>query len=360
VDASQHVVFLAVVGARLIVPLFIPRFPLPAIVLALIIDGIDQTIFQAVHMTQLLDIYQNYDKALDIYYLVIAYVATMRNWDDPFAFRIGQFLWYYRLVGVLWFQLSGWDWLLLVFPNTFEYFVIAYEAVRVLWNPRRLTHRQLLYGAGFIWIFIKLPQEWWIHVAKLDATDEIAAHPWIATLLFTLLAIILAVFAWYVHRHAPRPDWRPRFAVHAPPSNARPEDRRAWLETTAEKAVLLSLIVVIFANIVPSDVNSIGLALVIVVVVALNAAATEGLALIGRLPLHVFKRFIAILVVNAVIFEALIWLGRDRHVNATEALFDLLLLSLIITLFDEYRAVRYSRASTSPGATSTAGTAAAS
>ena len=52
-------------------------------------------------MTRVLDIYQNYDKALDIYYLVIAYCATMRNWRDPFAFRVGQFLWYCRLVGVL-------------------------------------------------------------------------------------------------------------------------------------------------------------------------------------------------------------------------------------------------------------------
>ena len=25
--------------------------------------------------------------------------------------------------------------------------------------------------AAFIWIFIKLPQEWWIHVAQLDFTD---------------------------------------------------------------------------------------------------------------------------------------------------------------------------------------------
>ena len=34
--------------------------------------------------------------------------------------------------------------------------------------------RWLLVGAAaFIWIFIKLPQEWWIHVAQLDMTDFI-------------------------------------------------------------------------------------------------------------------------------------------------------------------------------------------
>ena len=33
-------------------------------------------------------------------------------------------------------------------------------------------------SAGAIWIFVKLPQEWWIHIAKLDVTDMIAEVPW--------------------------------------------------------------------------------------------------------------------------------------------------------------------------------------
>ena len=31
----------------------------------------------------------------------------------------------------------------------------------------------VLGAAAFIWIFIKLPQEYWIHVAQLDTTDLI-------------------------------------------------------------------------------------------------------------------------------------------------------------------------------------------
>ena len=44
---TATLVFLAVVGARFLVPLLIPRYPLPAIVAALILDGVDQTIFQS-------------------------------------------------------------------------------------------------------------------------------------------------------------------------------------------------------------------------------------------------------------------------------------------------------------------------
>ena len=45
---SAELVFWAVVLSRLLVPLLIPRFPLPAIVACLVIDAVDQTVFQAV------------------------------------------------------------------------------------------------------------------------------------------------------------------------------------------------------------------------------------------------------------------------------------------------------------------------
>jgi len=43
---SDVLVFLAVVFLRFSMPLLIPRFPLPSIIACLIIDGVDQTIFQ--------------------------------------------------------------------------------------------------------------------------------------------------------------------------------------------------------------------------------------------------------------------------------------------------------------------------
>ncbi len=59
--------------------------------------AIDQTIFQAFGYDP--PGYQSYDKAMDVYYLAIAYLATMRNWAMLPAFRIGRFLYFYRLVG---------------------------------------------------------------------------------------------------------------------------------------------------------------------------------------------------------------------------------------------------------------------
>ena len=127
-DAAIVVV---VVLARLVIPLFIPQWPL-VIIGALVLDAADQTIFQ---LWTDLDTsesgpYQAYDKALDNYYLAIAYVSTMRNWQNNAAIRVGQFLFLYRLVGATLFELTHWRPILLIFPNTFEYFFIAYEFLR--------------------------------------------------------------------------------------------------------------------------------------------------------------------------------------------------------------------------------------
>src|SRR5699024_8279894 len=102
-----------------------------------------------------MDNYQSYDKALDIYYLTIAYLAAVRNWTNPGAVRIAAVLFYYRLVGVVLFEYLENQSLLFIFANTFEYFFILYEAARLRWDMRRVRFKTLLIAAAVIWIVIK-------------------------------------------------------------------------------------------------------------------------------------------------------------------------------------------------------------
>ena len=173
-------VFVVIVALRVAVPLAIPRIPLPAILAALVIDAADQTVLAAFDAEPAN--YQGYDKALDIFYLAIAYLSTLRNWPSRAAFGTAQFLWYYRLVGVVAFEFTGVRSLLIIFPNTFEYFFIAYEAIRLRWDPARLPDRSIYLLAAAIWIGIKLPQEYWIHIAQLDFTDALS-NSWFAILV---------------------------------------------------------------------------------------------------------------------------------------------------------------------------------
>ncbi|MDC3402559.1 hypothetical protein OAX95_01335, partial [bacterium] len=227
-DTSDIAVLLVVMAMRFIIPLFIPRFPLPAILAALVIDAADQTIFQ--QFTNLnLDGYQNYDKALDIFYLTIAFLATYRNWTNTIAINVARFLWYYRLFGVWLFEVVQQRWILFIFPNTFEYFFIAYVAIRTQWDPRRLTDRVVIGLAAGIWIFIKLPQEWWIHIAQNDFTDfmkvdvfgttpttswgdAITNRPVVTIALIAAIGLLSGLAVW-AYRRAPAPDWSFRVDV---------------------------------------------------------------------------------------------------------------------------------------------------
>jgi hypothetical protein len=130
----------AVVAARFLVPLAIPKYPLPGVFASLMVDAADQTVFQSVLGADL-SRYQPYDKALDVYLLSILMLATLRNWQSRPAVIVARVLFYVRVLGVLAFEFTGWRPLLVIFPNTFEYFFIFYEVVRLRWDPRRLGKR---------------------------------------------------------------------------------------------------------------------------------------------------------------------------------------------------------------------------
>ena len=224
------VVFVIVVGLRFIIPLFIPKWPLPAVLACLVLDGIDQSIFQAFGFDP--PGYQNYDKAMDLFYLSIAFLSSLQNWTRSSAVGISRFLFFYRMVGVMLFEVTGVRTLLLIFPNTFEYFFIAYEAVRLRWDPRRFGLRFWVVTAAFIWIVVKLPQEYWIHVAQLDFTDTWRDVSWFPPLVIGAVLVGLAIL-WFVVRPRLLPaDWSWRVTADPLPAGdghrrgARRLDRR--------------------------------------------------------------------------------------------------------------------------------------
>jgi hypothetical protein len=353
------VIFVAVVTARIAVPLAIPRFPLPAMLAALVIDGIDQTIFQTFTSLDLSG-YQAYDKALDVYYLSIAYVATLRNWTNLAGYGISRFLYYYRLIGVVLFELTQLRWVLLVFPNTFEYFFDFYEAVRTRWDPRRMSRGLLIGAAAFIWIFIKLPQEWWIHVAQLDVTDFLkeevfgvpAASSWVEAVVANPL---LAVLAWWLLTRRLPPADRP-FTLGADSQQPavdkiairRRRDRMAetfFDRELVEKIVLVALVSVIFAQMLPGeDLSPMGIAFGVGVVILVNTAVSEWFIRRGQRWGSVLRQFGLTLALNvAIVGGAGLVLRLLSAEPFQHALVFVLLLTLIVTLYDRYRPVHLTR-----------------
>ena len=358
--ATATAVFVAVVGARFLVPLLIPRFPLPAILTALILDGVDQTIFQSFGFDP--PGYQGYDKAMDVYYLAIAYLSTMRNWTSEPAFRVARFLYFYRLVGVVSFELTGWRPLLLIFPNTFEYFFIAYEIVRLGWNPARGSKRFWIVTAAAIWIFVKLPQEYWIHIAQLDVTDTLAEIPWLGPVVAGVL-VVLALVAWFaVWPRLPARDWTWHIAADPLPAeidSAAKRDRwvgahgRLARGATVEKVILMGLLSVIFAQVLPGrESTDVELFLGVAVFVVVNAAVSLWVARGARGVESVLVAFGFRVLMNVGLVILAGWLldRGEGELNRANALFFVLLLSLITLLDDRYRPVHEARLASGPAA----------
>ena len=318
--------------------------------------------------------YQSYDKALDVYYLSIAYVATLRNWTHADAFVVSRFLYYYRLVGVVAFELTQVRALLLVFPNTFEYFFDFYEAVRVRWDPRRMSKRLVIGAAAFIWIVIKLPQEWWIHVAQLDMTDTIktvifgvpttatwaeaiAARPLVIVVVVVALALLAVAAWWLLTRHLPPADRPPTFDADTRQpmvDPARVEATRVRLATSLfnryllEKIVLVGLVSIIFGRMLPGvDASPLGIAVGVGVghrrerrdqrlarpaAPGRSATTPRSASSSGR-----SRSTSRIVIVGQFVLDVL------RGQTFEHALVFVLLLSLIVTLYDRYLPIHVAR-----------------
>lgn len=346
------VIFWAVVMARFLVPLTIPKYPLPGIIASLILDAVDQTIFQT--FTNLpLEGYQAYDKALDVYYLAITYLSTLRNWSNDYAFKIGRFLFYYRLVAVALFEITGLRYLLLIFPNTFEYFFIFYELVRLKWNPKVLTKNKLIKATVLIWIFVKLPHEYWIHIAKMDTTDWISANP-INVIFLIAWAGILCFMGWWLIRDLP--PVHPGLSVAADYRNFSfdcPQAKRVKDNYTSkeffddfihheliEKIVLASLLSIIFAQILPGvKASTLQVAMGTIFLVVINTEISQWFARRGNSWKSIIEEFTVMCLVNlalVLIFDFIIVI-YGGSINVLDTLFFILLLTLNITLYDRFR-----------------------
>jgi hypothetical protein len=356
IETSDLVIFWAVVAARFLIPLAIPRYPLPAILIALIVDIVDNDIFKT--FTNLpLEGYQGYDKALDIYYLAIAYISTMRNWKNPFAFKLNAFLFYYRMVGVTLFEITQLRPLMLIFPNTFEYFFIFYEVFRLKWDPRQLTKGQLIAAAAAIWIFIKLPMEWWIHIAHIDTMTAISENIGTLAVLSVVVIIVFIVIGRRLQRFPPAQGDQSvkaglaRLKADPPPNDLTSgkegrklssESERFFNRALIEKIVLVSFLCIIFAQVL-SEAQATNLQIIggVAFIIVINAVLSQWLARRGTEWRSILQQFIVMAMINfgLVLFYVFLLPRFDGSINLGNTLFFVLLLTLIVTLYNLYRPI---------------------
>jgi len=163
---------LIIIGLRLVVPITIVRWPLWGGIIAMLLDGADVIIADALSLiTQepggMGTHYHALDKWLDMYYLTLEAGLSLR-WKHRIARITGVILFLYRVIGSVNFEISGARIVLFFFPNLFENFFLFYGAA-VRFAPRLLPHTaRTLLLALLILSIPKFIQEWILHYAQLQ------------------------------------------------------------------------------------------------------------------------------------------------------------------------------------------------
>ena len=159
---------------RLLVPLTIFRWPLGGAIASIIADGLDVVIVGLIGQGNYSD-YSRVDKLLDTYFLSIMAFKSLKWEKLPKIASIGLFI--YRLIGFVLFEATGIRWLLLIFPNLFEFFYVFYAARNRFFPKYVLTVKRLIFVL-LILLVPKLLQEYVLHYLKFGPWD------WINTRFF--------------------------------------------------------------------------------------------------------------------------------------------------------------------------------
>jgi hypothetical protein len=160
---------IVVISLRLVVPLLILKKPLAGGIAAMLLDALDVVIVEWFGPGGMGAHYHSIDKVLDLYYLSLeAYVSW--GWTERIPRLISLWLFGYRVVGVVLFEIFAWRPILFIFPNLFEnWFLFVLIVWRFFPRVRLDTWRRCL-----VWLVVlyipKLGQEYLLHVAE--------AQPW--------------------------------------------------------------------------------------------------------------------------------------------------------------------------------------
>jgi hypothetical protein len=243
----------------------------------------------------------------------------------------------------------------------------------------------LVIGAAFaIWVVIKIPQEYWIHVAQLDATDAIKQHifgvpidtRWSVIVrdnipglvLAAVVVVALVALARYLMlTKLPPADWPFSFDVDAHGRDVSEEEAQAERQAAAqrvfsaplyEKIAFVGLLTIIFTQMLPTaNVTVAQTAAGAIVVIVVNAALSSWLVRRGVVWRTIAVEFVVMALANGVtvfVFAQLLARGR-RSFDLPTALFLLLLLTLLVTLYDRFHPLAQARASRASGVGQTIG-----
>ncbi len=153
---------------RLIVPFFIFTYPLWTIFIASFLDLYDGEVASKRVLTH--SQYQIYDKILDLWWYTLVFFYVLVNFPQHALFFLT--LYFYRLIGESFFFFFRKREVLFFFPNLFENAFLLLYFYNLLVGIN-IFDSDLLYAYLSIAFFIKLFQEYLIHIKKITFSEKL-------------------------------------------------------------------------------------------------------------------------------------------------------------------------------------------
>ena len=160
------IIYVFIITLRIVSVPLIFVWALPAIILSVFLDLIDADFAHKVVSKKL---YQIIDKNFDLWWFINIIIYSFINYPDYKIYLLILFI--YRFLGQLIYYISGNRNILLFFPNFFEwvFFLIFFGKN---YYPSIIAG-QTFYLILLVIFFVKIFQEWFLHVADLSIREDL-------------------------------------------------------------------------------------------------------------------------------------------------------------------------------------------
>ena len=151
-----------VITVRLLGSIPVLYFPFFGSIFAILVDLSDLFIIGNLDLGGVRN-YQKLDKILDISYMFTFLIISLR-WAK-IEKNISIFLFLFRLIGMIFYEISGSRIILFSFPNIFEFWIVGVSFYKFIYRNKELTLKNISVIL-FLAIILKLLQEWILHWNK--------------------------------------------------------------------------------------------------------------------------------------------------------------------------------------------------
>lgn len=107
--------------------------------------------------------YQDLDKILDLAYMITFLIISLR-WSG-IEKKVSVFLFVFRIIGMILFEITGSRIILFLFPNVFEFWIIGISFLKFK-NKKQLISKNTLFYVLLLSFALKMIQEWILHWNK--------------------------------------------------------------------------------------------------------------------------------------------------------------------------------------------------